>query len=258
MTTDTTSRPATHRRTPGSAAIVTGIAVLVALASLAFAVFALEGGEALEPADGAGASALRSATPASAPRTGSGYGSYPSPGERSVLGAELVALWNAGDMDAFTDRFQESSGFKGYAVTGSHVQRYLAFRAGVGDQLTIDACEPVEERWIHCTMTGSDALADRAERMREVEWRIEFSERNAVTRLETYDGVKGDTLVREMAGWVRSNQPDVWEDVFVVEGGCDDRSELDCMRLNPAWRVSGEVAEVLMSAREDYQAAILD
>ena len=170
--------------------------------------------------------------------------------------SEIMDIYNEGDLVRFTNLFQESAGFQGFAITGSHVQRSLAFRMGIGETYTVIECRPLDNvrfEDVVCDMARSDSLSGDVV---EESWRMGLADNGKLTMVRVTTAQR--PIVVAMAEWIHDAYPEEWSSVLAVDS-CNTIDHMDCKAssfdgITKKWRLSAEAAVLMLGLRDEFVA----
>lgn len=183
----------------------------------------------------------------------------------------LIDVFNEGDVSAFSNRFQESAAFNDFAVSGSAVQRAIAFRMGIGEQVEVDECLPgtgVTFQDVVCSVRLTDNLRPDEAGPTDDRWVFGVSDSGKATMIRTSrsGGVspQQSPLVIAMGEWMYREHRDVFDGTLAAD--CDTpapQPTLDCVSAVTddgvlLWGLSQEVAALLLDYREEFLASSTD
>jgi hypothetical protein len=121
----------------------------------------------------------------------------------------------------------------------------------LGDETVMDECEVWADGRIRCHAVGRDDLSGPAGGVFDAYWSFWISD-GKISRL-TAGAQEYSTheFIREMAWWLESAHPEVWESTFASSDECDHDDAYNCWY---SWYSSAATAAVLLEHRDEFIA----
>lgn len=165
---------------------------------------------------------------------------------------ETIDVFNSGDIDAWMRMFRQDGAFWGLQISGTHVQEFIAFRMGLGEQIAVDNCVPhLDGIRIECAASYTGDLGSTW----ADSWIVRSDERGRVLDIQQFDRTGDDPgdLITAMGLWIQEAYPDVWQGVFVAAGDCSlDLDSPNC--FDGTWYGTADTARELVRLADEFFA----
>ena len=167
------------------------------------------------------------------------------------IARDSMAAWNTGDIDAFLGFFTDDAILLEWPAHADHVRNSLEFMMALGDRTVMDECEEWQDGRIRCHATNRNDLSGPVGAIAEIDRTFWITDGRISKYTVTIHDESDYYFIRQMAWWLESAHPEVWETTFAIPEQCSYDDEFDCFET---WYATPETAAALLEYAPEFIA----